>query len=131
MSAARLLLDTHTFIWWATGDRRLSNSVVAALSDVSSEVILSVVTPWEIAIKHASGRLTLQRPVKQLVAEQVARHRYTTLPVRLEHVLEVAELPSHHGDPFDRLLVAQARVEGMMLVSRDTAMRAYDVPVLW
>ena len=131
MSAPRLLLDTHTFIWWATGDRRLSASATAALSNVSSEVILSVVTPWEMAIKHASGRLSLKRPVGQLVAEQVARHGYTTLPVLLEHVLEVAELPSHHGDPFDRLLVAQARVEGALLVSRDVGMRAYDVPVLW
>jgi PIN domain nuclease of toxin-antitoxin system len=126
-----LLLDTHTFIWWATRDPRLSAPAREALAAPDSTVFLSVVTPWEMTIKHAIGRLELDEPPRSLVYAQMARHDYRPLAVELEHVLAVSELPLHHRDPFDRLLIAQARAEGLSLVSGDAVFAEYDLPVLW
>ncbi len=124
-----LLLDTHTFLWWATDDDRLSQAARAAIAE--ARVLLSVATPWEMAIKHALGRLELRDPPRTLVYAQVARHGFETLAISLEHVLGVAELPAHHADPFDRLLIAQARAERLTIVSVDAAFDDYEVDVLW
>lgn len=134
MSAApsgRLLLDTHAFIWWATNDPRLSERAREAIADSRTAVFLSVVTPWEMTIKHALGRLELAEPPRSLVYAQITRHGYLPLDVTLEHVLSVGELPVHHRDPFDRLLIAQAREERLTLVSADAAFTRYDMSVLW
>lgn len=130
-SASGLLLDTHAFIWWATDDERISPGARSAIADPGTEVLLSAVTGWEIAIKAALGRLELSEPPRALVHAQIARNGYRPLDVTLEHALGVAELPPHHDDPFDRLLVSQARAEGLALVSRDSPFARYDVPVLW
>lgn len=126
-----LLLDTHTFIWWATDDSRVSGRAREAIAEPDTTVVLSVVTPWEMTIKSALGRLQLQQPPRSLVYAQVARHGYELLAVKLEHALAVGELALHHGDPFDRLLIAQAHAERLTLVSADAAFDRYDVPVLW
>lgn len=134
MSAAGdegLLLDTHAFIWWATRDPRLPGRAREAIAASGTPVFLSVVTPWEIAIKHALGRLELADTPRSLVYAQIARHGYQPLDVALEHVLAAGELPVHHGDPFDRLLIAQARTEGLSLVSGDAIFARYDLTVLW
>jgi PIN domain nuclease of toxin-antitoxin system len=120
----RLLLDTHVLIWWDQGDR-LSAEAIAAIRQ-AEQVYVSAVTGWEIAIKKSIGRLETTR----LVAEAVSESGFEELPVRLAHAAQVESLPWHHRDPFDRMLVAQSRAEGLTLVTRDAALDAYDVKLL-
>jgi PIN domain nuclease of toxin-antitoxin system len=123
----RLLLDTHVVLSWMGHGRSLSEGAERGLDDTTNEVLVSAVVAWEIAIKRAIGKL-------HAPADVVTRLLTTTaaeLPISIEHAASVEHLPHHHGDPFDRLLVAQAQVEGATLVSGDEAMRAYDVPILW
>jgi len=124
-----LLLDTHAFLWWAANDDRLSTTAREAIAE--GRVLLSVATPWEMTIKHALGRLELRGAPRAVVYAQVARHGFEPLGISLEHVLGVADLPPHHADPFDRLLIAQARVERLTIVTVDDAFGAYDIDVLW
>ena len=130
-SGSGLLLDTHAFLWWAMRDPRVSRGAHDAIASIDNAVVVSVVTPWEIAIKHALGRLELAESPRELVDGQIARHGYQSLDVGLEHVLAAGELPPHHGDPFDRLLIAQAKTEGLALVSADAVFSRYGVSVLW
>lgn len=120
----RLLLDTHVLIWWDEG-AALSEQAVAAIRE-AEQVYVSAVTGWEIAIKKSLGRLTTTRSVVDAVTES----GFEELPVRLIHARAIEELPLHHRDPFDRMLVAQAREEGLTLVSRDTLLSRYDVRLL-
>lgn len=94
-------------------------------------VYLSVVTPWEMEIKSALGRLDLTEPVRTLVPAQIVRHGYEVLDITLGHVLGVGELPPHHSDPFDRLLIAQTRAEDLTLISTDAMLARYDLALLW
>jgi len=120
----RLLLDTHVLIWWDAGIV-LSEEAVAAIRE-AEQVYVSAVTGWEIAIKASLGRLETTRSVIDAVTES----GFEELPVRLTHAQAVEALPGHHRDPFGRMLVAQAREEGLTLVSRDEAIARYDVRLL-
>lgn len=120
----RLLLDTHVLIWWDAGDG-LSRETEDAIR-TADQVYVSAVTGWEIAIKLALGRLRTTRRVEDAVADS----GFEELPVRLRHTRRLIDLPLHHRDPFDRMLVAQALEEGLTLVTKDPAMAAYDVRVL-
>lgn len=120
----RLLLDTHVLIWWDEG-ARLSREAASAIR-VAEQVYVSAVAGWEIAIKTALGRLA----PKRTVAEAVADSGFEELPVRLRHAAALERLPPHHRDPFDRMLVAQARVERLTIVTRDRAFQAYEVTLL-
>jgi PIN domain nuclease of toxin-antitoxin system len=120
----RLLLDTHVLIWWDEG-AALSHEAVAAIQE-AEQVYVSAVTGWEIAIKASLGRLETTRTVVDAVIES----GFEELPVRLAHAQAVEVLPWHHRDPFDRMLVAQAREEGLTIVSRDRVMPQYDVRLL-
>jgi PIN domain nuclease of toxin-antitoxin system len=120
----RLLLDTHALLWWDDG--RLPKRIVATIQR-ADEVHVSSVSAWEIAIKHALGKIA----VHGTVAETIADYGFMPLPVTVEHADAVRALPPHHRDPFDRMLVAQARLERLTLVSRDPALRVYDVDVIW
>ncbi|MGH3611777.1 MAG: type II toxin-antitoxin system VapC family toxin [Pseudonocardia sp.] len=122
----RLLLDTHALLWWLFGLPRLGPAARAAIVDPVAEVFVSGVSAAEIAIKQAKGRLDAPDDLPA----QLAANGFTELRLSVLHGLAVAELPSHHGDPFDRMLVAQARVEGLTLVTADRAMDAYDVAIL-
>lgn len=122
----KLLLDTHAVLWWQGDDRRLSPPARRAIA-VADIVWVSAASGWEVAIKSALGRLRLDEPF----AVTVAADDFTELPVTLAHAARLQALATHHGDPFDRMLVAQAMVEGATLVSRDAALAAYGVPVLW
>lgn len=126
-----VLLDTHAFIWWATNDVRLSAPARETIGDAGTPAFLSVVTPWEMTIKHAIGRLDLAESPRSLVYAQIARHGFQLLDVGLEHVFGVGELERHHGDPFDRLLIAQARAERLTLVTGDAVFERYDLPLVW
>jgi PIN domain nuclease of toxin-antitoxin system len=117
----RLLLDTHVFVWWYTDADRLSATARQAIADPANEVSVSAVVAWEIAIKRALGRMRFDASVEQAVAEE----GFLPLPITLRHAELVGALPRHHGDPFDRLLLAQAQAESMTLVSQDAQLRAY------
>jgi PIN domain nuclease of toxin-antitoxin system len=119
----RLLLDTHTFLWAADG--RLDRNTRAAM-EAADAVSVSAATIWEIGIKRALGKL--QAP--EDVIEHSDESGFERLPITFEHAREAGRLPLLHGDPFDRILVAQARVEGLTLASADAAIKQYDVPVL-
>lgn len=126
----RLLLDTHVWLWMQADPDRLSDSVLQLLRDPDTERLLSVASVWEIVIKHAIGRLALPDAPEPYVQARLRTSATVPLSASLAHVLHVAELPPHHRDPFDRLLVAQARVEGMSLVTADTTLARYDVELM-
>ena len=124
----KLLLDSHAFLWWLTDAPELSPSARAALADPANVVLVSAVTTWEIEIKRALGRL--EAGSAELVAE-IEANRFAQLPVWARHAEAAARLPRHHDDPFDRMLIAQAQVEGLVCVTRDPAFQAYGIPCLW
>jgi PIN domain nuclease of toxin-antitoxin system len=124
------LPDTHTFIWWGSDPDRLSDRARAFTLDPSNEALLSVVGVWEIVIKRALGKFHLHRPIDGIVIDQTA-HGIAILRVVLEHVLAVAGLPAIHADPFDRLLIARAKVEGAAMDSGDPLIARYHVPIIW
>lgn len=123
----RLLLDSHAFLWSAFEPERLPDETRAAVADLKVPVFVSVVTVWELNIKIGLGKLA----VPEDLVEMVAGLGYSTLPIHLHHAALVRGLPPHHRDPFDRMLVAQARAEGITLVTADRMIRQYEVPVLW
>jgi PIN domain nuclease of toxin-antitoxin system len=120
----RLLLDTHVAIWWLNGDRRL-RPATRDLIEAADEVYLSPVSIWEIVVKQARGRLELPTGFFGALHEDFAE-----LPLTADHALDGRSLPRFHGDPFDRMLVAQARVEGLRLMTADAALEGYEVPVV-
>jgi PIN domain nuclease of toxin-antitoxin system len=119
-------VDSATLLWWFAGDPRLGDGAREAIEDPSTEAFVSVASAWEISIKHATGKLTLDVPVTEILDAGLM----LDLPVVMHDVLSAARLPMHHRDPFDRILVAQALHGGMVLVTPDRALRAYDVPVM-
>ncbi|MBK7217577.1 MAG: type II toxin-antitoxin system VapC family toxin [Candidatus Promineofilum sp.] len=127
----KLLLDTHTFLWWDSEPERLSPTVMALCRDPANALLLSVASIWEIQVKSQLGKLELKRPVAEIIRDQRRANQLRILPIWLKHVLTLGELPSHHRDPFDRLLVCQARVEGAVLLTRDRLIGQYDVDVRW
>jgi PIN domain nuclease of toxin-antitoxin system len=126
----KVLLDTHTFIWWDSDPGKLSAGVVSLLQSPSTQALVSVVSIWETLIKQHVGKLTLARPIDEIVVEQEA-DGLEFLPVTLDHVLALGSLPPAHKDPFDRLLVAQATKEGAVLLSVDPIFQQYPVQVQW
>jgi PIN domain nuclease of toxin-antitoxin system len=123
----RLLLDTHAVLSWLLDDGRLGVRAAREVDDPSNQLLVSAVVVWEVAIKRSLGKLQVPLTFFPDVLESDAAQ----LPVSLEHAAAVEALPHHHRDPFDRLLIAQAKLERATLVSSDHAMRAYDVPILW
>lgn len=126
-----LLLDTHAFLWFIAGSERLSAAGRQLIEDSASLPFLSAASLWEMAIKLSLGRLHLGRPFEMLIPEQMRLNGIQLLGIELEHVTPVTTLPFHHRDPFDRLLVAQAMVEQMPIVSADPAFDAYPIRRLW
>lgn len=124
----RLLLDTHALLWALSGSGELPASLRDALEDQANMVFVSAASVWEMAIKQARGKL--RYPADE-VAAALRRASLLELPVTVRHAEAAASLPPHHRDPFDRMLVAQAQLEGLSLVSRDPAVRRYQVTVLW
>ncbi len=123
----RLLLDTHILLWWLSDDPALPAAAKAAIADPGSGVFVSAASVWEIAIKHALGRLDF--PIAQMAAI-VDEAGFTPLGIEFEHAVRAGGLPPHHQDPFDRMLVAQAQHEGLTIVSVDAMIRRYAVAIL-
>lgn len=127
----RYLLDTHIFLWWNLGNPQLSDRVVGIISDGNTEIFLSAVSAWEIAIKVAKKKLTIPEVPVRFVPSRMHLHGFQALPIQINHATRVHELPLHHTDPFDRLLIAQSQIESMPLISMDADIRKYDVEVIW
>lgn len=121
-----LLLDTHAFIWWRGDATKLSAAAHDAIGHAET-LFVSMASAWEAAIKISTGRLRLG----DSFAAGVALSGFQELPITFAHTERVITLPRHHGDPFDRMLIAQAQTEGLTLVTRDRRFKAYDVPVIW
>jgi PIN domain nuclease of toxin-antitoxin system len=122
----RLLLDTHVFLWWNNDDRALGAAARAEIADSDNAVLVSAATAWEIATKRALGRLEAPGDI----ASWIEDGGFAALPISVEHAARSAELPPHHRDPFDRLLIAQAEIEGLTLVTSDAEIAKYGVAVL-
>ena len=127
----RLLLDTHVFIWWANEPERLSPKVLSLCEDAENTLILSVASVWEMQIKIQLGKLKIDLSMPDLIRSQQQTNNMQILPIELGHVLELQNLPPHHNDPFDRLLIVQAKAEGALLVSKDKAFKKYKTKLLW
>jgi len=127
----KLLLDTHTFIWWDTEPQRLSQQVLNMCQDPENVLLVSVASLWEIQIKVQLGKLKLNTPLAELVLGQQEINKIDILDIKLDHVLALGKLPSHHKDPFDRLLIAQAGIEEAILVSKDKIFTEYAVKLVW
>ena len=127
----RLLLDTHAFLWFIGETSMMSERSRRAVEDARNDVLLSVASVWELAIKASIGKIDVGEPLDDFLAAQVETNRILLLDVTARHALAVRRLPFHHRDPFDRLLVAQAQCEALTVVSHDEAFARYDVPVLW
>lgn len=127
----KVLLDTHAFLWFDAAREKLSNTAAEALSNPDNEIYLSTASVWEMQIKAQLRRLELRIPLPELIQSQRATNNIRILPIELEHLYAVADLPPHHNDPFDRLLLAQAQVENCSLMSCDSAFAAYDAQLIW
>jgi PIN domain nuclease of toxin-antitoxin system len=123
----RYLLDTHILLWWIADDPKLGSRTRATIADPSSDVAVSVASLWEAAIKRAVGKLRFETPV---LLDTLNRGSIRVVLITAEHALAAGDLPRHHDDPFDRMLVAQAMAEGLTLVSHDARLRSYDVPIV-
>ena len=127
----RLLLDTHAFLWWISDSLELSDDAREAIADGRNAPIFSVVSGWEIAIKADLGKLELPDPPAKFVNEQLTRNELEVLPIHLRHALNVYGLPDHHRDPFDRLLISQAVLERLPIVTADPEISRYPVEIVW
>lgn len=127
----RLLLDTHTLLWLVAGEPQLSTTATHLLVNPANELLLSAATYWEIAIKVSLGKYRLSDPLADFINEAVRLYGLTIMPTTPQHAEAIVSLPHHHKDPFDRLLIAQAKVEDVALVSCDKAFDAYSVKRLW
>lgn len=127
----RFLVDTHAILWWLRDDPRLSRTARAIVGDGGNELLWSIASSWEIAVKVSTGKLGLDRPLHRLFADLVGEQGVVVLPIGHQHCARVAELPPHHRDPFDRMLVAQAQQERVPILTADPKLGAYDVETVW
>ena len=127
----RILLDTHCWLWWIAEPRRLGGRSRRLIADKGNDILLSAASSWEIAIKYSIGKLVLPEPPEEFVPKRLARDSISPLPVEHFHALHVANLPRHHNDPFDRLLIAQAQLERISVMTIDRLFEPYDIEIVW
>jgi len=127
----KILLDTHCWLWMLARSQRLSPQTRALLEDPENQLLLSAASSWEIAIKYALGKLPLPLPPTEYVLTRIETSGVSPLPVQHSHALLAGSLPRHHGDPFDRLLIAQAQLEKVPILTADRQFEAYEVELLW
>ena len=126
------LLDTHTFLWWSLEPGKLPAAILEMLADTDARVVFSVVSSWEAQIKTGLGKLELTEPLQTIIERELVENRWEVLPIHLRHTWSLADLPPLHRDPFDRLLIAQAKTESLTLVTTDPLIRAYPgVDTTW
>ena len=127
----KALLDAHVFIWWVLDMPRLSRECRQILLDGDNDIVVSVASAYEIVYKAEQGKLTLPEPPVAYVHSRIAANGFTTMAIELSHALRAGALPRIHGDPIDRMLVAQAQVEGLPIVTADPIIGRYDVETIW
>jgi PIN domain nuclease of toxin-antitoxin system len=131
VAAVRLLLDTHALVWWLFDDPKLSPVARSAIASPENDIFVSAVSAWEITTKHRLGRLPEAGDVPVRLPHYLQRARFAVLNVTLEHAMTAGALPGPHKDPFERMLVAQARIEDLAVATVDGVFRDYDVAVVW
>ena len=127
----KLLLDTHAFLWWITDDAQLSPKARELISDSNNTMYWSAASSWEVSIKYALGRLPLPETPEEFLPAELGKNRIESLSVIDAHAFQAGRLPRRHGDPFDRMLVAQAQVESLAILSNDRKLIHYDVDIHW
>jgi len=127
----KVLLDTHTFLWFVLGDAQLSARAKAIIEDAGNEKLVSPASYWEIAIKISLGKYTLSTPYEAFIDKGITDNGFVVVPVGVKHTAVLTALPFHHRDPFDRLIITQAMVEEAIILSVDTAFDAYPITRLW
>ena len=127
----RVLLDTHAFLWFVLGDVKLSSNARGHIEDPGNEKLVSPASYWEIAIKISLNKYTLSQPYETFMQKGIAENGFTILPIELQHTVALTTLPFHHRDPFDRLIIAQALVEQIPVISGDAAFAEYPVTCIW
>jgi PIN domain nuclease of toxin-antitoxin system len=127
----QILLDTHTFIWYVTNNPKLSSTAQQFINNGNNEVLLSIASIWEMAIKHSIGKLNFELPFDVFISQQISINNFNLLNIKINHLVAVANLPLHHRDPFDRLIIAQAMVEQIPIVGADEVFDRYSVRRSW
>jgi PIN domain nuclease of toxin-antitoxin system len=127
----KFLIDTHVVIWRTSDPQKLSPRVYNLLADANTQAILSVVSIWEMQIKLSLGKLKSKTPLPELVEDEIKRNQIQLLQLDLSHIYALSDLPNHHRDPFDRLLIAQAKIEKLVIISIDEKFDSYDIERLW
>lgn len=127
----RVLLDTHTWLWWLSTPELLNDSARSILGDRQNQLVLSIASAWEIAIKVSIGKLELPGPMDAFMSEQIQLDAIDVLGIELRHILRVVTLPHYHRDPFDRMLIAQAMVESLPVLTADSLLRPYGAALIW
>ena len=127
----RALIDTHVLLWWLTDDERLSDTARRSFTKGRSTLLWSAASSWELAVKISLGKLSLPAPLRTYLPRKLREQVITPLSIEHSHAFKVAELPRHHRDPFDRMLVAQALVEKVPIISVDARLGEYEVRIVW
>ncbi|BAB75834.1 MULTISPECIES: type II toxin-antitoxin system VapC family toxin [Nostocaceae] len=127
----RLMLDTHTFLWFIEGSLNLSDTAKSLIEDQQNQRFLSIASLWEISIKVSIGKLELDMTFTELVKQQVYGNAIELLEIQPAHLDELAKLPFYHKDPFDRLMISQSLVESIPIVTKDSVFEGYPVQILW
>ncbi|HAC64764.1 MAG TPA: PIN domain nuclease [Cyanothece sp. UBA12306] len=125
-----LLLDTHIFLWFVDDNLKLSNHLKDLIEDRNNSKYLSVASLWEMSIKYSSGKLKLETSYEQFIEEEITQTNLNLLHIKLEHLNIVSSLPFHHRDPFDRLIISQSMVEGMSIITVDSAFEQYPIKII-
>ena len=127
----KFLLDTHTFLWFALNDPQLSERALKLITNPANEVLISPASYWELAIKIGIGKYMLQQTIDTFFEDQLSENQFEILPIEPRHVAPLTKLDFHHRDPFDRLIIAQAMIEDISIISADSAFDAYPVTRIW
>ena len=125
----RLLLDTHIWLWWLSEPKRLPFITQEAISNRENQLFFSVASIWEIGIKVANGKLSVPQPLPKSIANELANDGVVTVDIKTIHALQASQLPYHHKDPFDRMIIAQAQVESLLVVTTDPVFQKYNVSI--
>jgi PIN domain nuclease of toxin-antitoxin system len=127
----KLLLDTHVFLWLRSEPEKVSSKALNLYQEPNNSVYLSIVSVWEMQIKRQIGKLDLNMPLQEIIEEQCETNNLQILPLRLKHIFGLQDLPLHHKDPFDRLLLVQSQIENLYLISSDSTLKLYQVNLCW
>lgn len=125
-----ILLDTHAFMWFVNGDPMLGKAAKDAIENLENKILMSVASLWEIAVKVNIGKLSLSRPYTE-IRDQMEENFIELLPITFDHTIQLTDLPLHHRDPFDRLIIAQAMTEKMAVLTKDENFKHYPVDIIW